>query len=165
MKTLNKSGQSKLMLTNLENSIFMKHLILVGSVISVMFIVVVTILIARHWTDYVPLAVTLPAVCLSMFAILTQRIRFIITSCFLLFPSVCVKLAGLIYLWFERANIFDKCHLQKTCTVDDWRIQMLNMTNAIVFLTPSLLIDIFDLLFSIYLIYLFYYSHKLVARK
>lgn len=159
--TATKMIDSKLILTNYEESICRVHFLLVGEVIAALFVLMATIIAATHWYDYSLLLYSVISTVLTFYSAWTLHIRLLITATVLLFLEVAFKLVALILLSHERITIYNECYLpMKECAYSNWREGMVNLANGIAFLFPSTIVTFINMVSCLYLVYLFKNSRR-----
>lgn len=153
---------SKLILTNYEESICRVHFLLVGEVIAAIFVVMASIIAATHWYDYSLLLYCLITTILTFYSAWTLHIRLLIVVTLLLFIEVAFKLVALIILSHDRINIYNECYVPMTndCKYANWREGMINLANGIAFLFPSTIVTFINMVSCLYLVYLFKNSRR-----
>lgn len=168
--------RSKLLLSISENAIFVRHLVLVVNVISQLFLVISLLLVpatpAIKWYHYLLAAgVSLLTACVTLYAIVWQRIRAIGLGVVLLFASACIKLAVIILIIHRRTEIYDQCYNVRTkadvshCDLDDWRVDRLNLMTSLVFMVPSASVDLISSVALCYLIKWSNYGRIIIIKR
>lgn len=156
---------SKLILTNYEESICRVHFLLVGEVLAALFVLLATLIAAVHWYDYSLLAYALLVTGLTFYSAWTLHIRLLIAATALLFLEVAFKLAALVVLSHDRITIYNECYLpmrvgETVCQYENWRDALVNLANGIAFLFPSTIVTFINMVSCLYLVYLFKNSRR-----
>src|SRR5699024_3798415 len=113
---------TKLILTNYEESICRVHFLLVGEVISAIFVLMGIIIAATRWYEYSLLVYSVLATVWTFYAAWKLQIRLLIGATVLLFVGVAFKLVALVVLSHDRLAIYNDCYLKNTnCEYADWR--------------------------------------------
>lgn len=142
-----------------SSSVCMQHSILVTGVISCALTVIGVLFGAYKWYHWFPLATALLVLLVAIPAAHYLTVNLLISFAVvdgLDFILKVFNIGSLIYYKVkigEDCSPFDLAGNEEECPDTNWRLLLLNLTNAIVFYIFSAVIEITLFTFSIYLIY------------
>lgn len=140
----------KILLSNDDETIGRRHLVLVTSVLSCLATIISVLHTFDLWSYYIlTIIVYFVATGFHFIAAWPIRIRFIVSSIIINFFQIILKVTILFYLFEEYIGIRTDCFLditQKHCMLEDivWRSRLYNIINGIIFLLIATLIDVFN---------------------
>ncbi len=146
--------------SNLDSSsVCMQHTLLVTSVISGSMTVIGVLFGAYKWFHWIPLATALVVTSVGIpaaYYLTTKLLIWFAVVDGLDFILKVFNIGSLIYYKVkinEDCSPFDMAGSEEECPNTNWRLLLLNITNAIVFYIFAAIIEITLFTFSIYLIY------------
>jgi hypothetical protein len=146
--------------SNLDSSsVCMQHSLLVTSVISGLMTVIGALFGAYKWFHWIPLVTAIIVMLVAIPAAYHLRPKLLIWFAIIDGSDFILKVFNIGSLIYYKVKInedcspFDMAGSEEECPNTNWRILLLNITNAIVFYIFAAIIEIILFTFSIYLIY------------